>query len=98
MTCKGSFIERTFTKAGVHPFDEIEWKRVDVVITDYKTGEVVFEQRNIEVPATWSETATNIVASKYFHGAGETRESSVRQLITRVVNTIVEAGELACWR
>jgi ribonucleoside-diphosphate reductase alpha chain len=90
----GVAMERTFTKAGVHPYDEIEWKRTDVIIDDYKTGGVVFEQRNIEVPTFWEEGPTAIVASKYFHGAGETRENSARQLVNRVVDTIADHGEL----
>ncbi len=88
---KGIAIERTFTTPGVHPFDEVQWKRVDAVITNGK-GKAVFEQRNIEVPSTWSQTAANIVASKYFHGAGDDREHSVRQLVTREVETIKEFG------
>jgi ribonucleoside-diphosphate reductase alpha chain len=87
----GLRIERHFTTAGVNPLDEIKWKLVDTSITDSK-GKTVFEQKGVEVPAAWSETATKIVASKYFHGRGETRESSVRQMITREVETITDFG------
>jgi ribonucleoside-diphosphate reductase alpha chain len=91
LVSNGIGISRTFTTAGVSPFDEIEWKRADAIITDSK-GNTVFEQKGVEVPATWSETATKIVASKYFHGAGSTRENSARQLVTREVETISEHG------
>src|SRR5579859_5748410 len=63
----GLRFERYFTTAGVHPFDEIEWELRDAVITNEK-GKTVFEQRGVEVPKSWSETATNIVVSKYFRG------------------------------
>jgi len=88
---QGLDIRRVFTVVDVSPFDEIDWKRTDAVITDPK-GNTIFEQKNVEVPATWSDTATKIVASKYFHGAGETRENSVRQLVTREVETITGHG------
>jgi ribonucleoside-diphosphate reductase alpha chain len=82
-----------FTQPYSHPYQQIEWERRDAIITNAK-GESVFEQRDVEVPASWSLTATNIVASKYFHGKldGPGRENSVRQLIDRVVNTISENG------
>ena len=85
--------ERTFTKKGVSPYDTIEWEIRDAVITDEKGG-IVFEQKNVEVPKSWSQMATNIVASKYFHGRLETdeRESSARQLIGRVVDTMTRWG------
>ena len=63
----GISIKRFFTKAGTHPFDEIEWEVRTASIQNEK-GETIFEQRNVEVPKDWSMTATNIVASKYFHG------------------------------
>lgn len=90
---KGISIERLFTResAGTSPLDSVMWKVVDALITDAK-GQTIFEQKNVEVPEPWSQTATNIVASKYFHGAGETRENSFDQLVTRVVSTIKEQG------
>ena len=85
----GLAFRRHFTTAGRHPFDEVTWERRSAVINDEK-GQPVFEQHDIEVPATWSQTATNIVASKYFRGqlGAPDRESSVRGLIARVVDTI----------
>src|SRR5688572_21387341 len=80
---------RYFTLPGVDPFDEVEWEIRSAVIGNEK-GKVVFEQRDVEIPKTWSQQATNIVVSKYFRGQMESaeRESSVRQLIGRVVDTI----------
>jgi ribonucleoside-diphosphate reductase alpha chain len=85
----GLTFRRHFTTAGRHPFDEVTWERRSAVINDEK-GQPVFEQHDIEVPATWSQTATNIVASKYFRGqlGAPDREASVRGLIGRVVDTI----------
>jgi ribonucleoside-diphosphate reductase alpha chain len=90
---RGIKFKRFFTKEGVHPFDEIQWDRRDAVITNEK-GEVVFEQKGVEVPAFWSMLATNIVVSKYFHGQVGTpeREYSVKQLIERVARTITNWG------
>jgi ribonucleoside-diphosphate reductase alpha chain len=89
----GLNIRRLFTKPGFHPFDEIEWELRTAAIQNEK-GQVIFEQRNVEVPRDWSQTATNIVASKYFHGKLGTaeRESSVKQLISRVADTIAQWG------
>ncbi|HXX23713.1 MAG TPA: vitamin B12-dependent ribonucleotide reductase, partial [Terriglobia bacterium] len=89
----GLRIKRLFAKLGVHPFDEVEWELRTSTIQNEK-GQVIFEQRNVEVPRDWSQTATNIVASKYFHGKLRTaeRESSVRQLISRVADTIAQWG------
>jgi len=80
---------RVFTQAGRDPYDEIEWDRRDAVIANER-GEAVFEQRGVEVPRFWSQQATNIVVSKYFRGAvgSPDREWSVKQLISRVVDTI----------
>jgi ribonucleoside-diphosphate reductase alpha chain len=80
---------RYFTLAGVDPFDEVEWEIRSAVIGNEK-GKVVFEQRDVEIPKTWSQQATNIVVSKYFRGQIGTpeRERSVKQLIGRVVDTI----------
>jgi ribonucleoside-diphosphate reductase alpha chain len=88
-SAEGLTIERHFARPGVDPFDEIEWEERSAVISNEK-GEIVFEQKNVEVPKFWSQTATNVVASKYFRGTLGTveRERSVRQLIGRVVRTI----------
>jgi ribonucleoside-diphosphate reductase alpha chain len=85
---KGLRFPRIFTREGVHPYDEIEWELRDAVIKNEK-GEVAFEQRNVEVPAFWSQLATNVVAQKYFRGmvGSPEREKSARQLIDRVVKT-----------
>src|SRR5512133_2215016 len=90
----GLTFRRHFTQAGRHPFDEVQWALRSGVISDEK-GQPVFEQHGIEVPASWSQTATNIVASKYFRGqlGSPDRESSVRRLIGRVVDTIRGWGE-----
>src|SRR4051794_13264657 len=81
--------ERFFSREGVDPFDEIEWDTRSAVIGNEK-GELVFEQRDVEVPKFWSQQATNIVVSKYFRGTLGTpqRERSVKQLVGRVVDTI----------
>jgi hypothetical protein len=86
---EGLTIERYFARPGVDPFDEIEWEERSAVISNEK-GEIVFEQKDVEFPKFWSQTATNVVASKYFRGTLGTaeRERSVRQLIGRVVRTI----------
>ncbi len=86
-------IRRRFTVAGESPYDAIAWeRRTASIISD--GGEVIFEQADVEVPASWSMNATNIVASKYFYGGVNTpaRENSVRQLIDRVVDTIGRWG------
>jgi ribonucleoside-diphosphate reductase alpha chain len=85
---------RRFTDGKVAPFDAVEWERRTAQIGNEK-GQVIFRQENVEVPKLWSQTATNIVASKYFHGKPNTagRETSVRQLIGRVADTIVRWGE-----
>jgi ribonucleoside-diphosphate reductase alpha chain len=91
---KGLKIKRVFTTAGVHPYDEVVWERRDVVMTNWRDGSINFEQRGVEFPAEWSINATNIVTTKYFRGAVGTpqRESSLRQLIDRVVLTYGAAG------
>src|SRR5262245_58188840 len=75
---------RYFTTAGVEPFDEVEWELRDAVIGNER-GKVVFEQRGVELPKSWSQQATNIVVSKYFRGhiGSPEREYSVKQLIGR---------------
>jgi ribonucleoside-diphosphate reductase alpha chain len=89
----GITLKRFFTKPGVNPLDEIKWELRTASIQNEK-GQVIFEQRDVEVGSDWSQTATNIVASKYFHGKLGTpdRESSVRQLISRVADTIAQWG------
>ncbi len=90
---KGLTLGRYFTKAGVHPFEEIQWELRTAVITS-EQGEKIFEQCDVEIPATWSMTATNVVVSKYFHGKTNTpeRERSVKQLVERVAKTITGWG------
>lgn len=96
----GLTIERTFSKEGEHPFDAIEWERRDAAIRNHK-GDAIFEQKDVEFPASWSLLATNVVASKYFYGdlsrSGDApaqggRESSLKQLIHRVTRTISDWG------
>ncbi|HYQ96319.1 MAG TPA: vitamin B12-dependent ribonucleotide reductase, partial [Candidatus Eisenbacteria bacterium] len=84
---------RVFTRAGSHPFDEVEWDLRTAAISN-ENGQVVFEQRDVEFPKFWSQMATNVVASKYFRGQMGTpqRERSVKQLIGRVVNSIADWG------
>ncbi len=91
---QGLVVERVFTKKGVHPYDEVEWERRDVVQTNWKTGETVFEQKGVEFPTSWSVNASTIVTTKYFRGALGTdkRENSLRALIDRVVKTYAAAG------
>lgn len=90
---RGLAIKRVFTKPGVHPFDEIEWELRTATISNEK-GEVIFEQKDVEVPKSWSMTATNVVVSKYFHGklGSQERERSVKQLIDRVTRTVTNWG------
>ncbi|MFD3479978.1 MULTISPECIES: vitamin B12-dependent ribonucleotide reductase [unclassified Streptomyces] len=92
---KGLRIERIHTTPGVHPYDEVEWERRDVVMTNWRDGSINFEQRGVEFPGFWSVNAVNIVTSKYFRGAVGTpqREVSLRQLIDRIVKTYRKAGE-----
>ncbi|MCW7945945.1 vitamin B12-dependent ribonucleotide reductase [Streptomyces hygroscopicus] len=92
---KGLRIERIHTTPGVHPYDEVEWARRDVVMTNWRDGSVNFEQRGVEFPEFWSVNAVNIVTSKYFRGAVGTpqREVSLKQLIDRIVKTYRKAGE-----
>src|SRR5450755_517397 len=90
----GMRLERLYTTAGVHPYDEVTWQRRDVVMTNWRDGSINFEQRGVEFPEFWSINATNIVASKYFRGAVGTavRETSLRQIIDRVVGAYTTAG------
>lgn len=91
---KGMTIRRLFSVAGIHPFDKIEWERRTASIIA-ANGDVIFEQKDVEIPVFWSQTATNIVAHKYFHGTPDTpqRESSVKHLIERVARTITDWGK-----
>ena len=90
---KGLRLKRKFTKENTNPFDEISWEQRDAVIKN-EHGEIVFEQRGVEVPADWSQNATNIVVSKYFRGklGAPERENSAKQMIDRVVKTIGSWG------
>jgi ribonucleoside-diphosphate reductase alpha chain len=92
---KGLTIDRIFTTAGTHPYDEVTWERRDVVQQNWKTGETIFEQRGVEFPGFWSVNASTIVTTKYFRGALGTaaREWSLKELIDRVVSTYRAAGE-----
>jgi ribonucleoside-diphosphate reductase alpha chain len=93
-TGKGLAFQRYFTDGKKSPFDTVEWEKRTALIGNEK-GVTIFRQEDVEVPKSWSQTATNIVTSKYFHGkpGSAQREGSVRQLIGRVVNTIVRWGE-----
>lgn len=97
---KGLKIERVFSKEGEHPFESVEWETRTAVIKN-QGGKAIFEQKDVEFPKTWSQLATNVVASKYFYGelgrSGEPpseggREHSLRQLIHRVTRTIADWG------
>ncbi len=94
-TKRGLSLERYFTRAGVSPYDGIEWEIRTATIANEK-GKVVFEQPNVEIPRSWSQMATNVVVSKYFRGSlgSSQREHSVRQLISRVVSTIARWGRV----
>ncbi len=87
-------ITRHFTTPGVHPYDQVVWERRDARISNWKDGSVAFEQLDVEFPASWSLNATNIVAQKYFRGTLGTpeRESSLKQVIDRVADTITTWG------
>jgi ribonucleoside-diphosphate reductase alpha chain len=87
-------IRRHFTTPGVHPYDQVVWEKRDARISNWKDGSVAFEQLGVEFPVTWSLNATNIVAQKYFRGTPGTdeRESSLRQVIDRVADTITTWG------
>jgi hypothetical protein len=89
----GLTFRRFFTKVGVNPYDEVEWEKRTAAITDAQ-GNIIFEQKDVEVPKDWSMTATNIVASKYLHGQVGTpaRETGARQLVSRVAETIRDWG------
>jgi ribonucleoside-diphosphate reductase alpha chain len=90
---EGLRFDRYFAKNGVHTFDEIEWELRTATIAN-ENGQIIFEQKDVEIPKTWSMTATNVVVSKYFHGqiGSVNREKSVKQLVDRVARTITEWG------
>ncbi len=89
----GLTVERVFSAPGEHPFDQVTWEKRSARITDDQ-GETIFEQGDVEVPADWSQLATNVVVSKYFYGEAGTgeREHSARQLVHRVTRTIADWG------
>ncbi len=90
---KGLKVARHFSNPQVHPFEEIEWEIRGAKITG-DNGEVIFEQKNVEVPAAWSQLATKVVVSKYFYGdiEGDQREYSIKQLVHRVCRAIADRG------
>jgi ribonucleoside-diphosphate reductase alpha chain len=90
----GIGIRRHYTSADTHPYDQVGWERRDARISNWKTGEVAFEQLGVEFPLGWSLNATNIVAQKYFRGTPDTdeREWSLKQVADRVADTITEWG------
>jgi ribonucleoside-diphosphate reductase alpha chain len=92
---KGLTMTRLYTTEGVHPYAEVIWENRDVVQTNWKTGETVFEQRGVEFPDFWSVNASTIVTTKYFRGqvGAENRERTLRQLLDRVVLTYTKAGK-----
>ncbi|HUB29378.1 MAG TPA: vitamin B12-dependent ribonucleotide reductase [Terracidiphilus sp.] len=89
----GIKLARRFSHEGISPYDEVQWEKRTALITDNK-GNTIFEQKDVEVPLDWSMTATNIVASKYLHGQLGTpeRETGVRQLVSRVAETVRDWG------
>lgn len=91
---EGIIFNRFFTTPGHDSYTDIDWERRDARITNEK-GEIIFEQKDVEVPKSWSQTATNIVSSKYFRGKLGTpeREQGVRQMVDRVVHTISDWGQ-----
>lgn len=91
---RGLTIERIYTTEGEHPFDQVNWEYRNVVQTNWQSGETIFEQDGVEFPEFWSINASTIVTTKYFRGAlgSQEREYSLRQLISRVVNTYTQAG------
>ncbi len=89
----GLTFSRRFSTEGESPYDDVQWERRTALISDSK-GNTIFEQKDVEVPADWSMTATNIVASKYLHGTigSPERETGVRQLVSRVAETVRDWG------
>jgi ribonucleoside-diphosphate reductase alpha chain len=93
LNATSSTIERFFTRPGDDPFDDLEWERRTAVISD-ETGNAFFEQKDAEIPKAWSQTATNVVVSKYFRGqlGSDRRERSVKQMVGRVAQAITQWG------
>src|SRR4051812_20638154 len=91
---KGMAVPRVFSTEGVSPYDQVDWERRTAAIKD-EAGKVIFEQTDCEVPRSWSQLATNVVARKYFYGELGTpeRETGVRQLVDRVTRTIADWGK-----
>ena len=87
-------VERHFTDQGTDPYAKLEWVKRDSLITNPKTGDIVFEQKDVEFPVFWSQNAINIVTQKYFYGMPGTkgRETGLKDLINRVANTITKFG------
>jgi ribonucleoside-diphosphate reductase alpha chain len=90
----GIGLRRFFTTEDRHPYDEVVWDRRDARISNFRDGSVAFEQLDVEVPASWSFNATNILAQKYFRGTLNTkeRETSLKQVVDRIVDTITAWG------
>ncbi len=90
----GLRIDRYFTEPGVHPYETVRWERTDIVLRNWRDGSINFEQYGAEFPAHWSQTARQIVASKYFRGVpgSPEREWSLKHLIDRVVDTYSRVG------
>jgi ribonucleoside-diphosphate reductase alpha chain len=88
-------VERLFTQPKTKAYDKLKWSKQDSLITNPMTNKPVFEQKNVEFPENWSLNAINIVAQKYFCGTpgSDSRESSLKQLIDRVADTIARQGE-----
>ncbi len=85
-------IARRFTADGTPPESQVEWTRRDARLVDHRDGSVAFEQVGVEVPAGWSQNATNILAQKYFRGSGAERESSLMDVVSRIVDRITSWG------
>ncbi len=94
-TKKGLSVSRVFSRAGVSPFDELDWDADRIAEITDDSGNTIFRQENVEVPSSWSILATKVVVSKYFYGeiGTDERESSVRQLVHRVSRTIADWGQ-----
>jgi ribonucleoside-diphosphate reductase alpha chain len=90
----GLGLSRRFTSAACDPYDDVTWERRDARLTDYRDGSIAFEQLAVEVPAGWSQNATNILAQKYLRGSlgMPEREDSLRQVIDRIVGAITDWG------
>ena len=90
----GIGLRRFFTTEDRHPFDDVIWERRDARITNFRDGSTAFEQLNVEVPASWSLNATNILAQKYFRGTLglPERETSLKQVTNRIVDTVANWG------